>query len=90
MPGSVTHSFDLTKLLKGPYYCSGCAGRVCAGAEALKGVSGSRCDLDSGTLEVSYDPAEVSLKELERVVEHLALEAAERVAHAAYRVTGLD
>lgn len=90
MPAPITHTFDLTKLLKGPYYCSGCAARVCQGTEALAGVSATSCDLDSGSLVVTYDPAEVSLKELERVVEHLALEAADRVAHAAYRVTGLD
>lgn len=86
----LTHTFDLTKLLSGPYYCSGCAARVCQGVEALPGVSASRCDLESGTLEVDYDPADVSLAELESVVERLSLEAAERVAHAAYRVTGLD
>ena len=90
MAESLTRTFDLAKLLSGPYYCTGCAGRVCEGVEAFPGVSSTRCDLEAGTLEVSYDPAEVNVRELERVVEHLALEAADRVAHAAYRVTGLD
>lgn len=90
MATPLTHTFDLTALLQGPYYCTGCAGRICEDVTAVPGVLGAECDLDGGTLTVTYDPAEASLGELQAVVARLALEAEGRVAHAAYRVTGLD
>lgn len=90
MPEFLTRIFDLTKLLSGPYYCTGCAGRVCAAAESVEGVLSAVCDLEAGSLEVAYDPSTIAERDLQKVVERLALEAADRVAHAAYRVTGLD
>lgn len=90
MSGLTKHTFDLTKLLTGTYYCTGCAGRVCEGAEALEGVASAACNLEEGKLEVSFDPGVISLHELESSVARLALEAADRVGHAAYRITGLD
>jgi copper chaperone CopZ len=86
----LTQTFDLTKLLSGPYYCSGCAGRVCEGVTELRGAQSAECDLEGGTLTITYDPAEVSPAELEAALARLALEAEGRVAHAAYRITGLD
>ncbi|MHB8762276.1 MAG: heavy-metal-associated domain-containing protein [Coriobacteriia bacterium] len=86
----LTHTFDLTKLLQGPYYCSGCAARVCERITAHRGVSASQCDLDGGTLSVTFDPSEIGLRDLESLVQHAALEAEDRVSHSAYRVTGLD
>lgn len=85
-----TRTFDLTKLLTGPYYCSGCASRVCEGVEALDGVTAAVCDLPEGKLEVTYDHAAISHRDIERVVERFALEAADRVGHSAYRISGLD
>lgn len=90
MPGPVTQNFDLTKLLTGPYYCSGCAGRICEEARGLEGVSEATCDLEAGSLAVTYDPSVVRERDLEIAVRKLALAAEDRVAHAAYRVTGLD
>lgn len=90
MPGLLTQTFDLTKLLSGPYYCSGCATRVCEGAESAPGVTSAECDLEAGTLSVTYEPSAISQRDLEAFIERLALEAADRVAHATYRVTGLD
>lgn len=86
----VTHTFDLTKLLSGPYYCSGCAARVCGQAEEVSGVASARCDLEAGGLTVTYDPSSIKRAELQALIERLALEASDRVSHAAYRVTGLD
>ena len=85
-----TRIFDLTKSLTGTYYCTGCAGRVCDGIESLEGVASADCDLEAGTLAVTYDHGAISHRDLERAVERLALEAADRVGHAAYRITGLD
>lgn len=90
MSQPTTRTFDLTKLLTGPYYCSGCAGRVCDAVEALEGVTVAVCNLEEGKLDVTYDHGVISHRDLEGAVERLALEAADRAAHAAYRITGLD
>lgn len=85
-----TRTFDLTSLLSGPYYCVGCAGRVCKDVLATPGVTAADCDLEAGALSVTYDPSTVRPADLERLVARLALAAEDRVAHATYRVTGLD
>lgn len=90
MPQPTTHTFDLTALLTGPYYCTGCAGRVCEAVLAVPGVLEAGCDLESGTLTVAFDAELVTVAELQPLIERLALEAEGRVMHAAYRVAGLD
>ena len=90
MTEPLTQEFDLTKLLSGPYYCVGCAGRVCRDIAALSGVVDSACDVEAGTLTVTYRPRELHARDLETAVRRLALEATDSVGHAAYRLTGLD
>ena len=82
--------FDLRKLLPGDFYCAGCAGRVCEAMTALDGVLDAGCDLEGGTLTVRFEPKRISAADLEALAVRAALEEAGRVAHAAYRVTGLD
>lgn len=85
-----TRSFDLTRLLPGPRYCAGCAGRVCRGLDGVPGVLETRCDLEGGTLTVTYDPESLVEGPLEELVERLALDEAGVVGHAVYRLEGLD
>lgn len=69
--------------------CAECAARVCAALEQVPGVV--RADCSSGsTVVVEFDPARVSEAELAAEVERFGMELAESVAHAAWRVTGLD
>lgn len=90
MAGQRIHVFDLTKLLSGTHYCTGCAERVCGAAAALDGVLAAECDMDAGTLEVTHDPRSLSARDLEAAVRRIAVEASDGVRHAAYRLTGLD
>lgn len=90
MPEARTDTFALAELLQAPYYCSGCAVRVCEGTRVLPGVRSAECDLEEGKLSVTYERELLPEKELAEAVRLLALEAAHRAAHAAYRVTGLD
>lgn len=90
MPRMRTTDFDLTKLLSGPFYCTGCAERVCDAMLGAEGVESASCDLAGGTLTVTYDESALGASELEALVRRLGLEASERVKHAAYRLTGLD
>jgi copper chaperone CopZ len=84
------HEFDLASLLPGERYCPACAGRVCDSLSGLDGVLESGCDLESGTLSVTRDPKRLSASALETAIRRIAVEAADGVAHAAYRITGLD
>lgn len=85
-----TDIFKLSELLEAPYYCSGCAMRVCEGARVLPGVRSAECDLEAGTLAVVYERDLLPERELAEQIRLLALAQAHRTEHAAYRVTGLD
>lgn len=89
MAGAHTHEFDLTMLLPGERYCPACAERVCAILTGLEGIADSSCDLDRGVLVVTRGKG-LSAAALEAAVRRAAVEAADGVAHAAYRITGLD
>jgi len=90
VPDLTTRSFDLTRLLPGPRYCAGCAGRVCRGLDDVPDVLETRCDLEGGTLTVTYDPESLEERSLEELAERLALDEAGVVGHAVYRLEGLD
>lgn len=89
MAGPHTHEYDLTLLLPGERYCPACAERVCAALAMVKGVAESSCDLERGVLTVTRGRG-LSAAALEATVRRIAVEAADGVAHAAYRITGLD
>ncbi len=72
------------------FYCAECGSRVCGGVERIPGVVRSACDVEAGVLTVEYDPSLLDEAELGSHVRRLALDAAGVVAHAAYRVSGLD
>ncbi|MHB1136092.1 MAG: heavy-metal-associated domain-containing protein [Coriobacteriia bacterium] len=85
-----TERFDLKRILPGPQHCVACAERICAGVLEIDGVVSARCDSEAGELEVTYDPAVASPAGLLLAVERRALEEADSVGHATYRLTGLD
>lgn len=89
MAGTHIHEFDLTTLLTGERYCPACAERVCGALAALEGIVESSCDLERGVLVVTRGKG-LTAAGLEAAVRRAAVEAADGVAHAAYRVTGLD
>ena len=90
MAGPHTHEYGLTTLLPGARYCPACAARVCDALAGLEGVTDTECDLALGVLSVSRDPTVLSCAALESALRRIVVEAADGVAHAAYRITGLD
>jgi copper chaperone CopZ len=90
MGGIAPRVYDLRKLLPAAYYCQGCAERVCAAVRALDGVVDGSCDLEEGLLSVEHDPARLPADTLDSALQRIALEQTDRVAHAVYRLTGLD
>ena len=87
MSPSRSHTFDLTALLPGDYYCGGCAERVCGSAVEIEGVVSASCDLEEGVLVIEYLPRTIDLGELEARVRRLALEETDSVGHAAYPIS---
>jgi len=90
LAGQHTHEYDLTSLLPSPRYCVSCAERVCAAVAGLDGVVDAACDPESGAFTVTRDGSALSARELDAAVRRIAAEEAGAVAHAAYRLTGLD
>lgn len=93
MPGVPRHTeerFDLRETLPGERYCAACATRVCGTVRQLAGVIDTGCDVESAELVVSFDPREIPPAELRRAIHRIALEEADAVGHAVYRVEGLD
>lgn len=70
--------------------CAECVSRLCDAVASLDGVESAVCDQAGGTLTVCWDAGAVSLDAIERRVLVSARGLAERYAHTAYRLTGLD
>ncbi len=85
-----TDTFELQALLPAPFYCVGCADRVCSRIAKVQGVVNSRCVAEEGELEVTYDASIVTAGELAGLIRALALEVSGAVGHAVYRLSGLD
>lgn len=90
MAGSRSHEIDLIDLLPGTHYCAACAERVCSRIAELDGVKIAECDLEEGKLTVTRLGRRLSAEAFESAVRRIALEETDSVAHAAYRLTGLD
>ncbi len=90
MPPTATETFQLQALLPAPYYCVGCASRVCDAVRTVAGVTESVCAAEEGALAVTYDPLAITAGELAARVQELALAVTGAVGHAVYRLTGLD
>ncbi|PKQ20652.1 MAG: hypothetical protein CVT66_03560 [Actinobacteria bacterium HGW-Actinobacteria-6] len=90
MPPTESETFQLLALLPAPYYCAGCAERVCAQASGIGGVIEATCMAEEGSLAVTFDPLAISSERLGERVRELALEVTGAVGHAVYRLTGLD
>lgn len=90
MTPTAKETFQMQALLPAPYYCVGCAGRVCDRVGAIGGVIEATCMPEAGALEVTYDPLAISAEELAARVQELALLVTGAVGHAVYRLSGLD
>jgi len=90
MTTHTTDIFELQALLPSPFYCLGCAERVCGAISKVPGVLSSTCVPEAGELTITYDSEVVSGGELSDRIRSLALEITGGVGHAMYRLSGLD
>lgn len=70
--------------------CAECASRVCDSLRDVPGVHNVDCDGAGASVRVEYDPDRVSESDLEAEVSRFGAELGRGIAHAAWRVTGLD
>lgn len=90
MTPTASETFQLQALLPAPYYCVGCASRVCDAVRGIAGVTDAVCAAEEGALAVTYDPLAIDAGELAVRVRDLALSVTGAVGHAVFRLTGLD
>lgn len=90
MTPTARETFQLQALLPAPYYCLGCASRVCDAVRGVAGVTEAHCAAEEGALDVTYDPLAIDAEELAARVRELALSVTGAVGHAVFRLTGLD
>ncbi|MFU8890571.1 MAG: heavy-metal-associated domain-containing protein [Anaerosomatales bacterium] len=70
--------------------CSECIERLRSAIEQIDGVHAVVVDARTWTLSVNYDPDRTTPEGVESASRGLGLEIGQSVAHAAYRLTGLD
>lgn len=90
MAEQVTREFSLAALQSTPYYCGGCAGRVCEQLDSTDGVDAIECDAGAGSVRVTFDPARISASAIEQELLALTRNASDEIGHASYALTGLD
>lgn len=93
MSGGVpTESAELRLVISMPdaVRCGGCVERVRAQVAELSGVTSVLVDATAPTITLAYDPNVITATTLEAAVRALGLEGGDAVAHASYRLTGLD
>jgi len=70
--------------------CAECIERLREAMSVRPGVHSVIVDPRAWTISVSYDPEVLSAHDVERAAQDLGLEIGAALAHAAYRLTGLD
>lgn len=70
--------------------CAACVGRLREAVAGLPGVESVEVDPRTSTLTVLHDASVLSEEAVEAEARRLGLDLGETVAHAAYRLTGLD
>ena len=70
--------------------CAECVERLRGAIDSLDGVVGVVVDTHTWTLTITYDRDVVNPADLEQAARRLGLEIGETVAHASYRLKGLD
>lgn len=70
--------------------CAECIERLRAAVGAVDGVHTVIIDPRTWTIAVTFDPGTLTAEEVEAAAREHGLEIGAAVAHAAYRLTGLD
>jgi hypothetical protein len=89
-PSRETAVLKLTALLPSTVLCEGCVGRLCARVAELPGVDSASCDKRIAAMTVVFDPSTISRRDLEDQASRIGRSVGGSIAHASYRLTGLD
>ena len=84
------HTLRLPVVMPSEVHCASCVEKLRAAVEALPGVEFAEVDSRTSTLTVVHDTAVLPEDRIEEEAGRLGLEIGGGVAHAAWRVTGLD
>jgi Cd2+/Zn2+-exporting ATPase len=84
------HTLSIPVVMPSEPYCAGCVERLRGAVEALDGVEFAEVDKRTATLTVSHDLALLPEERIEGEVERLGFQVTFGIAHAGWRVTGLD
>lgn len=85
-----TRVFEMRVLAPSADQCAECASRLCAQVSGIEGVELAQCDHVSATMRVRFDPTLVTPEVIEAEARAAGLRIAQSIAHAAYRLHGLD
>lgn len=84
------HTLRLPVVMPSREYCASCVGRLETAVASLPGVKAVEVDRRTSTLTVVHDTALLPEDAIEARVRRLGLDIGAGVAHASWRVTGLD
>jgi copper chaperone CopZ len=84
------HPLSIPLVMPSELYCAGCVEKLRTSVEALEGVEFAEVDKRTATLTVSHDLSVLSEDAIEGEVRRLGFEVTSGIAHAAWRVTGID
>jgi copper chaperone CopZ len=84
------HTLSIPIVMPSELYCAGCVEKLRTAVERLPGVEFAEVDKRTTTLTVSHDTIVMPEDRIEDEVKRLGFEVTEGVAHAGWRVTGLD
>ena len=85
-----THSLRLGLIVPSQVNCARCVEKLRAGVESIDGVVSARLDARAATLTVVHDTSRLPEAAIEAEVRRLGMDLGKGVAHAAWRVIGLD
>ena len=84
------HTLQLGLVTPTEAHCARCAEKLRCAVESIEGVESAELDTRGAQLTVVHDTARLTESGIEAEVERLGLELSETVAHAAWRIIGLD
>jgi len=89
-PDLHAHPLSIPLMMPSELYCADCVEKLRAAVEALEGVEFAEVDKRTATLTVSHDVSVLPDDTIEAEVKRLGFEVTSGIAHAGWRVTGLD
>ena len=89
-PVTHAHTLLLPVIMPSDVYCAACVEKLRRAVEAIPGVEFAEADKRTSTLTVVHDVALLREDEVEAEARRLGLEIGGGLAHAAWRVVGLD